>query len=178
MLHVDCRSLAWLSQYQAFIISFTPLTASELRQRTMSAPDPIPTTLYKILTPEEHVQIQDVLVIDPAWKGSSLDRKDGFIHLSTAPQVAFVANSFYRDHDELVLLSIPLETVKNGLKWEPPVHPGTITEDKQDQAKTSNDSQLFPHYYGELDTSAEDLKWEVVNKGENGFDEALSVLKW
>lgn len=63
----------------------------------------------------------------------------GFIHASTRAQIEGVANRFYADLDELVLLTIDPLKVPHEIRWEPP-GPGV--------------DELFPHVYGPLPVSA------------------------
>jgi len=71
-------------------------------------------------------------------RGMTVDEV-GFIHASTRAQVEGVANRFYADVDELVLLTIDPLKVSHEIKWEPSA-PGA--------------DELFPHIYGPLDISA------------------------
>jgi uncharacterized protein (DUF952 family) len=64
--------------------------------------------------------------------------EQGFIHASTAGQVALVANAFYRDVPDLLLLVIDPERVGPEIRYEPV--PG------QDAP--------YPHIYGPLNTDA------------------------
>ncbi len=72
-----------------------------------------------------------------AYYGSDDDRRDGFIHLSTAEQVEESAAKHRRGVADLLLLTV--DTAKLGvlLKWEP-----------------SRGGQLFPHLYGPLPLEA------------------------
>lgn len=74
-------------------------------------------------------------------------RTEGFIHLSSASQVIAVANAFYRDQPNLVLLVIDGDKLTSELKWEAPAHP---TAD----APPPSDSDQFPHLYGPLNIDA------------------------
>jgi len=71
-------------------------------------------------------------------RGRTLDEV-GFVHCATAEQVAGVANRFYADVDELVLLTIDPSRTGVELRWEPPT-PGV--------------DELFPHLYGPLPVAA------------------------
>ena len=42
----------------------------------------------------------------------------GFIHMSTEQQVLQVANNFYKDSEDLVLLYIDSEKINGSLRWE------------------------------------------------------------
>ncbi len=71
-------------------------------------------------------------------RGASLEEV-GFIHASTREQIEGVANRFYADVDELVLLTIDPVAVPHEIRWEPPA-PGT--------------EERFPHIYGPLPVTA------------------------
>lgn len=64
--------------------------------------------------------------------------EQGFIHASTAVQVAGVANAFYAGESGLVLLVIDEERLVPPLRYEPA--PGS--------------DELFPHLYGPLNLDA------------------------
>ncbi|TPX70371.1 hypothetical protein SpCBS45565_g01808 [Spizellomyces sp. 'palustris'] len=151
----------------------------------MSSKSPPPTILYKILTVSEHEELQlKNLAFEPYWRGTSLDHTDGFIHLSNAKQAPIVADRFYQDQAEIVLLKIPYTLLQESVKFELPCPPGASPEErlklKEAESKEveNGESELFPHFYGELDLSAESLEWEIVNRTENGFKESMSRLKW
>ncbi len=63
--------------------------------------------------------------------------KEGFIHCSHTDQIVQVANSFYHDRDDLLLLRIFEPKVTAEVKHEPPL-----------EAPLSG--ILFPHIYGDL----------------------------
>lgn len=65
---------------------------------------------------------------------SAADARDGFVHLSTAAQLAGTASRHFRGERELVLLEVPVERLApHFLKWEP-----------------ARDGDLFPHWYAPL----------------------------
>jgi uncharacterized protein (DUF952 family) len=74
------------------------------------------------------------------FRGAPVDLADGFIHFSTAAQVAETAARHFAGQDHLVLLAIDAAALGPGLKWEP-----------------SRGGALFPHLYGDLDLSA--VRW-------------------
>lgn len=78
------------------------------------------------------------------YRAASLET-EGFIHCSTAQQVARVANAFYRGKKDLVLLQIDKTRLNAELKWEAPAGP---------PAADISESDLFPHIYGALNLSA------------------------
>ncbi|MFI5066276.1 MAG: DUF952 domain-containing protein [Streptosporangiales bacterium] len=71
-------------------------------------------------------------------RGRTLDQ-EGFIHASTAAQVAPVANAFYADHDgPLLLLTLDPGRIGADIRWEPvPGH-----------------ADPFPHIYGPIPVAA------------------------
>jgi uncharacterized protein (DUF952 family) len=71
------------------------------------------------------------------YADSSLN--EGFIHCSKVDQIMRVANSFFINQHDLVILEIDLSKLKSKLLWEP----GT---DKADE--------VFPHIYGPLNLDA------------------------
>lgn len=67
------------------------------------------------------------------YEGAAIDRKDGFLHLSTREQVAGTLATHYAERDGLVLLAISAEAVQPDLRWE-----------------ESRGGALFPHLYRAL----------------------------
>jgi uncharacterized protein (DUF952 family) len=97
-------------------------------------PGPVTATIYKIV-PEA---LWRAAQADGVFRGSPVDVADGFIHFSTAAQVAATAARHFRDIDGLVIVSI----ATNGLdlRWEP-----------------SRGGDLFPHLYAELPMAS--VRW-------------------
>ena len=73
---------------------------------------------------------------------------EGFIHCSTWDQVLRVADAFYREVPDLLLLCIDPARLQADLRWEAPAHP-----DGHDRPPTNDDEQ-FPHIYGALNLDA------------------------
>ncbi|GET04463.1 DUF952 domain-containing protein [Rhizophagus clarus] len=67
---------------------------------------------------------------------TTLDKKDGFIHLSNSAQVIQTASRFFDTEDEILVLKIShyQNGIKENIKWETP--PGL--------------EERFPHFYGDL----------------------------
>lgn len=56
---------------------------------------------------------------------SPLDAKDGFIHLSTASQIADTASLFFSEESEIVIGKIPIDRLEaEQVKWEVEGSPG------------------------------------------------------
>jgi uncharacterized protein (DUF952 family) len=92
-----------------------------------------PTFVYRLLTREAW----QAALARGAFTGSEHDQRDGFIHFSTAAQVAETAAKHYAGQQGLVLLWVRVDALGDALRWEP-----------------SRGGALFPHLYGELGVSA------------------------
>ena len=88
-----------------------------------------PLIIYKICRREEWAAAQR----DQVFCGSPDDLRDGFIHFSTAAQVAGTFEKYFAGETGLVLVAVDAQALGTGLKWEP-----------------SRGGALFPHLYGEL----------------------------
>jgi uncharacterized protein (DUF952 family) len=71
------------------------------------------------------------------YRGSADDVRDGFIHFSTAPQVAETARKHFFGQTGLFLIEVDADALGEALRWE-----------------RSRNDELFPHLYGELDLGA------------------------
>jgi uncharacterized protein (DUF952 family) len=67
------------------------------------------------------------------YRGSAVDRQDGFIHFSTTEQAAETAAKWFSGQRDLLLVAVDTAALGDRLKWEP-----------------SRGGALFPHLYGEL----------------------------
>lgn len=85
---------------------------------------------------------------DGEYTAPSLD-DEGFIHCSTREQVVMVANAFYRNVPQLILLEIEADMLTAEVKWEAPVHPDDTESDTVPEY-----TQLFPHVYGAINMDA------------------------
>lgn len=89
--------------------------------------------IYKILPRAEWTAAQAA----GRFRGSAVDRQDGFIHFSTAAQLQETARRHFSGQADLLILEVEAEDLGAGLKWEP-----------------SRGGDLFPHLYGELEAAA------------------------
>ncbi len=71
------------------------------------------------------------------YSGDTLNT-EGFIHCSTAAQLAPVVNRFFRGRDDLTVLVIDADRVRSTIIHE----------------NLEGGNELFPHIYGPLDTEA------------------------
>jgi len=95
--------------------------------------NPSPAIIYKIC-PEALWRAAERVDV---FRGAPVDLADGFIHFSTADQVAETAAKHFAGHQDLLLLYVDTARLGDALKWEP-----------------SRGGALFPHLYGELPISA------------------------
>jgi uncharacterized protein (DUF952 family) len=98
-------------------------------------------TIYKLTTAPEW----EAAWAEGVFRGSAADLEDGFIHFSTAAQVAEVASRFYSGVADLVLLSVDIEMVEN-------LHGADGAAALRFEA--AGDGQLYPHLYGRLPATA------------------------
>jgi uncharacterized protein (DUF952 family) len=120
----------------------------------MSEPSSVE-TIYKILS----LEAWERALARGVFAGSEHDARDGFIHFSTASQVAETAAKHFARTPDLVLLSVSVERVAHALRWEP-----------------SRGGALFPHLYGELPTSAV-TRVESLELGADGLHVFSSRLE-
>lgn len=99
--------------------------------------------IYHITTETEWLKAEE----KGAYTTPTLE-SEGFIHCSTREQVPQVANAFYLDIPELVLLCIDEAILTSEIKWEPPAHPN------DDTTSRPTDEALFPHVYGLINVDA------------------------
>lgn len=71
---------------------------------------------------------------------------EGFIHCSTLHQLTSVANKFYLDASDVIVLVIDPKRLTSLVRWEPPRHP--------DGSPTEPVHLLYPHIYGEINVDA------------------------
>ncbi len=72
--------------------------------------------------------------------GTLADERDGFIHFSTAAQLAETAAKHIAGLSDLILVAVDAEALAPQLKWE-----------------TSRGGELFPHLYAALPLAA--VRW-------------------
>ena len=99
--------------------------------------------VYKILTISEWTEAKALGEIETA-----LDRNDGFIHLSTAQQLAGTLAFYFKDFDSLILLQINTQDFKDEIIFEKAVPAGYRSGE-------------FPHLYGILKVEKIINKWEI-----------------
>jgi len=91
------------------------------------------TTIYKICDATAWREAERA----QRFRGAGVDLRDGFIHFSTAAQVAETAAKHFAGTADLVLVAVDAGALGEALRWEP-----------------SRGGALFPHLYGALPLAA------------------------
>lgn len=94
------------------------------------------TTIYKIC----ERRLWQAAEADGEFRGSADDIRDGFIHFSTAAQLAETAAKHFAGQADLILVAVHTARLGPQLKWEP-----------------SRGGALFPHLYASLPLDA--VRW-------------------
>jgi len=84
---------------------------------------------YKILTAEQMRALEE-----DRFEGAPIDVADGYIHLSTADQVAGTLDAHFAGQHDLFLAAVDLTAAGDAVRWE-----------------RSRGCALFPHLYGRLE---------------------------
>ena len=111
--------------------------------------------IYKVLTTDEwaRAQTSGIIITD-------LDKKDGFIHLSSAAQLNATLSMYFSKEKSVVLLQIDHAQTYQQIKFETPSPPGSR-------------NSSFPHYYGDLNTNFVSKIWHL-NRG--AFEIPIEVM--
>ena len=99
----------------------------------MVTPMQNPDFIYKIAARD----VVDASLAAGRFTGMPIDLKDGYIHFSTAAQLAETLGLHFAGQGDLTLFAVRCTDLGAGLRWEP-----------------SRGGQLFPHLYGELHIGA------------------------
>ena len=87
---------------------------------------------FKVLTAAEMAQLET-----GSFAGSAGDRRDGFIHLSTAAQLTATVGKHFAGQADLHIAEVDLSALGDAVRWEP-----------------SRGGEDFPHLYGDLPLDA------------------------
>lgn len=100
--------------------------------------------VYKVLAAEAWRRAGE------SYPGGDDDRRDGFVHFSTAQQLAETLRRHFAGAGPLVLLEVDVAALGEALRWEP-----------------ARGGALFPHLYGPLRRAAVRREWPL-RAGEDG----------
>jgi uncharacterized protein (DUF952 family) len=98
----------------------------------------VATTIYKICPSGLWQEAERAGV----FRGAGIDAQDGYIHFSTAAQVAQTAARHFAGATDQMLIAVDAGSLGAALRWEP-----------------SRGGDLFPHLYGPLSLAT--VKWAV-----------------
>jgi uncharacterized protein (DUF952 family) len=87
----------------------------------------IPRRLYRLVRAAEW----HAAAVEGLYHGAAHDAADGFIHMSTADQVAGTADRYYQGLDDVILLTLDSQRLQGEIRMEP-----------------STGGDLYPHLYG------------------------------
>ena len=101
--------------------------------------------IYKICTKSEWSKFKK----NKNFLGTKKDLIDGYIHFSTASQVAETTEKYFKGLDDLFIAAVDDSKMGNGLIWE-----------------AARNNQLFPHLYRNLKLT--EIIWCKALKLRNG----------
>ena len=102
---------------------------------------------YKILTLDQWQNASE-----NSFVITELDKKDGFIHLSTSKQLAASLSFYFKDHDEVVLLKLGGMDFEDEIVFEVPF-------------PAKKRVSAFPHLYSKLDVNRASEVWFLKRTG-------------
>ncbi|MGB3457333.1 MAG: DUF952 domain-containing protein [Litorimonas sp.] len=111
---------------------------------------PTETRIFKIFTPADW----DDLRASGRTRGSALDRKDGFLHFSTAEQLPDTLSLHFKGAGPLIVARVPLAALmERDVRWE-----------------AARGGTLFPHLYGLLDLGEVDRHWRLSPDANGAYE--------
>lgn len=110
--------------------------------------------IYKIAEVDEWTAAKSVGQLE----GTTADLADGYIHFSTAEQLAETLDKHYRGRRGLVVARVEAKLIANELRWEP-----------------SRGGALFPHLYAPLPMAAVSAEF-FLDAGPDGSFDLSEVL--
>ena len=101
------------------------------------------TIAYKVLTADEFAALESGL-----FRGAPIDQADGYVHLSTGPQLTETVARHFCGQSNLIVAAVDLGALGDAVRWE-----------------TSRGGELFPHLYAlltrEVVIAHGPLEWEA-----------------
>jgi uncharacterized protein (DUF952 family) len=111
-------------------MSLSPTSAPAITDQLPPLPEHL---VYKLVAASEWQAATAV----GSYQGSTDDRRDGYIHLSTAGQVESTLAKYFGAVDELLLVAVDPQLITADLRYE-----------------ASRGGALFPHLYADLPVAA------------------------
>lgn len=105
--------------------------------------------IYKIVASDEWAAAKSAGRLE----GTAVDLADGYIHFSTAEQLAETLDKHYRGRTGLVVARVDPELIAAELRWEP-----------------SRGGALFPHLYAPLPMAAVSAEFLLDAGPDGSFD--------
>lgn len=102
--------------------------------------------VWKILRPQEWAEAGETIPV------SRDDARDGYVHLSSATQVAGTLARYFTDTDAIVLLGFESSALGPALRWE-----------------ASTGGALYPHLYGQLRVADAVAVWRLERGSDGAF---------
>jgi len=102
--------------------------------------------IYLLMSPANYKAAMSVGQWAPASMAS-----EGFIHASPADQLTRVANKHYREHPELMVVTLATDRIRSEVRWEPAT------------------GGLYPHIYGPLNMDAVDSVQQVSRQPDGSY---------
>ena len=119
----------------------------------MTTPMRQPDRIYKIASRE----LYESSLAAGRFLGAPIDLADGYIHFSTAAQLAETLRLYFAGQSDLAIFAVASAPLGTALRWEP-----------------SRGGDLFPHLYGELPmAAARDTAFVLVTP-----DGAVTLPDW
>lgn len=106
------------------------------------------TAVFKIMGVEDWEQART----QHAFPAAAIDRRDGFIHLSTEDQVLETARLHFTGRDDLLAVEFDDEDFGDALKWE-----------------ASRRGARFPHLFAELPVAKARGARRLLRRADGGF---------
>ena len=105
-------------------------------------------TAYKVLLAEQLAKLK----AEGSFSGAPVDLADGYIHMSTAAQLAETIRKHFAGHDDIAIVTVDLGALGDAVKWD-----------------VSRGGDRFPHLYGPLTLAS------VIAYGPLEFDDDGSI---
>ncbi|PPQ65214.1 hypothetical protein CVT26_000191 [Gymnopilus dilepis] len=123
-----------------------------------------PTYIYKIVPVSSGLPDP----IPESLPVSELDKKDNFIHLSTAAQLPGTLDRFFPDHEQVHILRIAYKNVEKDIKWENSkgTAPGGVGEEG-----------IFPHLHNGLRLGCNEIESVATWKKDPDWASAVNKAK-